>query len=198
MRAAAHRGPSIACRMSGMRRRPRHGPAPTSKAAPYFNRRPYFPGQDRETELEKRIDELEKKLDRLIEVVEKSQPKPAGEPERMIPQFARRSRPVRGGRRALGRRPAERPATAPGWRKAPDRDRGARGGSSPRVPADGFLDEPRRSRPASGLRPGPACRKSPSRRPTDRLPAGSRRRESTDRRRHDAGRGTLVIAPGRR
>jgi protein involved in polysaccharide export with SLBB domain len=80
----------------------------------YFNRRTYLPVQGPNAELEKRIDELEKKLDRLIEVVEKSQPKPGGEPEEKravklpdgnpfgdIPQPAGRTEP------SPGRRPGE-------------------------------------------------------------------------------------------
>jgi hypothetical protein len=47
----------------------------------YFNRRSYAPAQGPNAAIEKRIDELEQKLDRLIEAVEKSRARPAGEPE---------------------------------------------------------------------------------------------------------------------
>jgi protein involved in polysaccharide export with SLBB domain len=56
--------------------------ASASRSTPelYFNRRTPLP-EDSSTELKERIEALEKKLDRLIEVVEKGQPKAGGEPE---------------------------------------------------------------------------------------------------------------------
>ncbi len=55
---------------------------PGARRSGYFDRRSPIPDPHPSADLEKRIEELEEKLDRLIEAVEKKEPKPDAVPER--------------------------------------------------------------------------------------------------------------------
>jgi protein involved in polysaccharide export with SLBB domain len=100
-RVAANRPGGDAGRSTSSRESPaqdlRATRASATQSAPslYFNRRS-FTQESPTADLEKRIEELETKLDRLIEVVEKSQPKPGAQPEPQGPPDSVEGSPTQG------------------------------------------------------------------------------------------------------
>jgi polysaccharide export outer membrane protein len=126
----------------------------------YFNRRAFLPAQNPNAELAKRIDELEKKLDRLIEVVEKGQPKAAGEPSEMPgpspvmrnPFDVDAEPPVAGRAISPPGRPAEEGARSPG--PQPPRPRRVQPmGPGRLIPRRPRRNEPRRTPERPSTRP---------------------------------------------